>query len=158
MARTRSSLRDRFAIAAFIILLLPIILPIAVLVFVLYFAHRALLYLLIWLVWLPKGKDVLFVYSDSPIWHDYMTTEVMPLVKERAVVLNWSERSRWSRWSLPVHVFRSFAGEQEFNPLVVIFHPLRRARLFRFWLAFKDFKRGYKGPVERMKTEITLSL
>jgi hypothetical protein len=61
-----------------------------------------LLYLLVWALWLPRGKDVLLVYWDSPIWHEYVTTQILPLVQDRAVVLNWSERKKWSHRSLGV--------------------------------------------------------
>ena len=62
----------------------------------------SVLYLVIWSFWLTRGKDILFVYSDSPIWRDYMLTEMLPLVKGRAMVLNWSERNTWNKWSLRV--------------------------------------------------------
>lgn len=75
------------------LLLLPVILPVAVVAFGLFFLYRITLYLLIWTLWLPRGKDILLVYSDSPIWQGYMASEVLPLVQERAVVLNWSQRS-----------------------------------------------------------------
>jgi hypothetical protein len=93
--------------------------------------------MLVWVLWLPRGKNVLLVYSDSPIWHEYMLTEVMPPLGKHAIVLNWSERSKWPWWSFRVYVFHCFAGDREFNPLVVLFRPFRRARVFRFWSAFK---------------------
>jgi hypothetical protein len=130
----------RFWNAAAVVVLLPFILPLAVLALLLSMLHRAVLYLLVWLVWLPRGKDTLFVYSDSPIWREYMTHVVLPLVEKRAIVLNWSERSKWRRWSFAGHVFRSFGGSTDFTPMVIVFRPLRLARLFRFWSAFKDWK------------------
>ena len=141
--------------AALVVLLLPIILPLALITLALYLPYRAALCMLVWILWLPTGKDVLFVYSDSPIWHEYMTTQILPLVRERAVVLNWSERGKWTRWwSFRVHVFHCFGGYREFNPLVVLFRPFRGARTFRFWLPFKDWKRGYKEPVVRLRQEL----
>lgn len=154
MSRKKKSLTARIAEAAVIAVLLPIIIPLVAIVFVLYILHRLGLYVLIWLFWLSQGKDVLLVYSDSPIWHDYMTTQVLPLVQNRAVVLNWSERAKWRKWSFPVHVFRSFGGPQDFNPMVAVFRPLRPARFFRFWPAFKDWKRGYTEPVTRLREEL----
>jgi hypothetical protein len=62
-----------------VVVLLPIVLPLVLITYVLGFAHRISLYMLIWLLWLPKGKDTLVVYSDSPIWRDYMETQVVPL-------------------------------------------------------------------------------
>ena len=134
-----------------IVLILPIWLPLAVIFFVI---PRVLLYILIWLVWLPRGRDVLFVYSDSPIWKEYMLEEILPLVRERAAILNWSERSRWRRWSLAVQVFQALGGDREFNPLVIVFRPLRLARKFRFWRAFKAWKHGDQEPVAKLRQEV----
>jgi hypothetical protein len=137
---------------------MPLVMPLAALSLILFALHRAVLYALIWLMWLPKGKDVLLVYSDSPIWHEYMMEEIVPLAGERAILLNWSERGRWPWWSFKAHVFRSCGGGRDFNPLVVFFRPWRRARVFRFWSAFKGWKRGYTGPLERLKEELVLAL
>ena len=129
--------------------------PIVIFVFV---ANRLALHLLVRLLWLPRGKNVLVVYSDSPIWHEYMTKEILPVVAERAVTLNWSERKKWHRWRLGVAVFHHFAGGREFNPLVMLFRPVRLARVFRFWSAFKDWKRGYREPVDRLRQDLLNAL
>ena len=110
--------------------------------------------MLIWVFWVPRGRDVLFVYSDSPIWKEYMLGEIMPLVQARAIILNWSERSKWPRWSLAVRVFRSLGGELEFNPLVMVFRPFQLARKYRFWQAFKAWKHGDQGPVRKLREEL----
>lgn len=140
------------------LLLLPVILPLAVVALGLFFLYRITLYLLIWTLWLPRGKDILLVYSDSPIWHGYMASEVLPLVQERAVVLNWSQRNSWQKWSLGVAVFRHFGGRREFNPLVILFPPVRSARIFRFWPAFKDWKHGDREPVKCLRRELLAAL
>ena len=158
MSRTTRPLAEKIAATAFGIVLLPILLPLTALALLLYVLHRMTVHLLVWLLWIPKGKDTLCVYSDSPIWHDYMTQEVLPLVENRAVVLNWSERKKWKYWSLPVQVFHSFGGRQAFNPLVVLFRPFRRARTFRFWFAFRDFKHGDSWPVERIVSALRSEL
>ena len=156
--RQKQSFLRRLRQVALILVLLPFVLPLALFALASHIFYRALLYLLVWALWLPKGQDVLLVYSDSPTWHEYMTTQVLPLVQDRAVVLNWSERKKWSRWSLPVAVFHHFGGAGDFNPLVVLFKPLRIANTYRFWSAFKDWKRGYKEPVERLTQELVASL
>jgi hypothetical protein len=158
MIRQKQTFLRRLGQVIFIVVLLPLVLPLALFAVANHLLYRALLYLLVWALWLPRGKDILFVYSDSPIWHEYMATQVLPLVQERSVVLNWSERKKWSRWSLGVAVFHNFGGAGDFNPLVVLFQPLRQARVFRFWSAFKDWKRGYKEPVERLRQELFASL
>jgi hypothetical protein len=128
--------------------------PLIIILLLVLFLRWTCLYLAIWLVWLPRGKNVLFVYSDSPIWRDFMTTRILPLLRERAMVLNWSERKKWQRWSLAVQAFRVFGGEYNFNPLVVVFRPMRLAKKFRFWAAFKEWKWGDKEPVENLRREI----
>jgi hypothetical protein len=149
---------SRLREAVLIVVIVPFVLPLALFAIASHLAYRALLSLLVWVLWLPRGKDVLFVYSDSPIWREYIATQVLPLVHERAIVLNWSERKRWSRWPLSVAVFHHFGGAGDFNPLVVVFGPLRLARVFRFWSAFNDWKRGYKEPVEKLRQELFASL
>src|SRR4051812_24296772 len=116
MARDKEPLSRRLLQATFLIVLLPLLIPLIVLVLVLFLLHRAALYALVWILWLPSGKDTLVIYSDSPIWHDYMTQQILPFVEERAMVLNWSVRKKWHRWSLPVQIFRSFGGRYAFNP------------------------------------------
>jgi hypothetical protein len=156
--RRKQTFWQKLGQAILVVALLLLVLPLAALAFTSYLLYRALLYLLVWAFWLPRGKDVLFVYSESPIWHEYMTTQILPLVQERAVVLNWSERKKWSRWSLGAAIFRHFGGAVNYNPLVVLFQPLRFARIFRFWSAFKDWKRGYEEPVDRLRKELSSSL
>ncbi|HJX84533.1 MAG TPA: hypothetical protein VJ723_09335, partial [Candidatus Angelobacter sp.] len=144
--------------ALVLVIFIPLVIPLAIIGIVSFLVYRTVLYLLIWLVWLPRGKDVLYVSSDSPIWQQYMADQILPLVKNRAVVLNWSEREKWFRYSFSVRVFRAFGGSREFNPLVVVFRPLRRARCFRFLPAFKDWKHGNTGSVEQLRRELMSSL
>jgi hypothetical protein len=158
MTRQKEPRLRRLRNTALLLVVLPLILPLALITITLYLPYRIALYLLVWALWLPRGKDILLVYSDSPIWREYVLSEILPLVQGRAVVLNWSERSKWSQWSFRVHLFRAFGGYREFNPLVVLFRPFRRARSFRFWLPFKDWKRGYREPVERLRQELSAVL
>lgn len=141
------------------ILLAPILVPLLILFFLtLAIAvpiSYLLLYIAIWSSWLTRGKDILFIYSDSPIWRDYMLSEMLPLFESRAVVLNWSERSRWKRWSLRVLAFKFFAGSKAFNPLIVVFRPFCKAKKFRFWPAFREWKQGNRQSVDELKQEVT---
>jgi hypothetical protein len=127
-------------------------------VLVLNYLHRAMVYLLVWLLWLPRGKDVLFVSSDSPVWRQYMETQIFPFVETRAIVLNWSDRKKWSRWSLSRRVFHVFRGSVNYNPMVILFRPFRRARIFRFFPALSEWKHGHTEQVEQLRRDLTLSL
>ena len=137
------------------IFLLIISLPFVIVYVVGYGLYGLLLILLIWLRWIPRGKTILLVTSDSPIWQTYMDTEIISPLESRAVILNWSTRSTWKRGpDLAIMAFRYFGGSQEFNPLAVVFKPLRIPKVFRFWLPFKDHKHGDSARLEQLKTEL----
>ena len=109
-------------------------------------------------IWLTRRKQfTVFVYSDSPIWKDYIETEILPYIKDRAVILNWSERRKW-KTSLEVLAFRYFGGQRNFNPIGLLFRPFRLVRTHRFFEAFKEFKYGDPGRVEEIKNELFKSL
>ncbi len=131
------------------VLLSPLILVVAIL----YGLSGLVLYVAIWLGWCLRGRHVLLVYSDSPIWREYIEKEILPRLEGRAVVLNWSERKRWKN-SLAVLAFWHFGGWRAFNPLVVVFRPFQFAKVFRFFEPFRDFKHGNPKKVEKMKTEL----
>ena len=139
-------------------LLLPIILPLAIVGLVLHFLNKVVVYLLVWVWWLPKGKDALYVSSDSPIWKEYMETEVFTLVTERAIVLSWTARSKWPKWSFAVRVFRTFGRGRDFNPMVILFRPLHRASIFRFLPAFQERKHGDNASIEELRRDLMQAL
>jgi hypothetical protein len=140
------------------VILLPLLLPVVLLVLCLILLFRLAVHLLICLVWIPRGKDVLFVYSDSPIWQEYMLNEVLPLVAGRAVVLNLSHRRSWSRWSLATWAFGTISGDKNYNPLVVRFRPLRRSLRFPFWTAFQEKKHGSATSLEHLTSDLRAAL
>jgi hypothetical protein len=156
--REKKSFGSRLVTVAAFVLFSPVLVPLIVLALVAHFLNLAALYLLVWFCWLPKGKDILYVSSDSPVWRGYMQNEILPLVAGRAIVLNWSERHSWSRLSLHARVFRAFGGWRNYNPMVVLFRPLRRAKVFRFRLAFKDWKHGHPEDLERLRRDLTRAL
>jgi hypothetical protein len=119
-----------------------------------YLLYGLALHVAVWLAWHPRGKRVLLVYSDSPVWKARVEQELLPRLAARAVVLNWSQRQQWPRVWLPGLLLAYFGGPREFNPMVVVFPPWRPARAFRFWKAFHDFKHGRTAPVERLEAEL----
>jgi hypothetical protein len=118
--------------------------------------YELLLCIAIWVAW--GRRRVLFVYSESPIWKGYVETEILPRLRDRAVVLNWSARRNWKPWSLAALAFHAFSGPRAFNPIAVIFHPFRFVRVLRYWKAFKDFKHGSTQPLEELNSELFRAL
>src|SRR5947209_1818294 len=66
-------------------ILFVLLLPFIATLLALFFLHRFLLYILIWCLWVPQGIEALVVYSDSPIWQEYMNEQIIPLLERRAV-------------------------------------------------------------------------
>jgi len=113
------------------------------------------LHFMVWLCWLPRRKNVLLVYSRSPVWQNYMESRILPHLEDRAVILNWSARRKWERrFSLPVLIFYYFGGRREYNPLAVVFRPGRWGKTFRFWRPFQEFKQGKEETLEKLTAEL----
>lgn len=153
MSETKSRDRGRRLGTVVGVSLLVLLSPLILVGAVLYGLSGFVLYVAIWLGWCLRGRHVLLVYSDSPIWREYIEKELLPRLEGRAVVLNWSERKHW-RKSLAVLAFRRFGGWRAFNPLAVVFRPFHRAKVFRFFGPFQEFKHGQPAKVEQLKTEL----
>lgn len=141
--------------------LLALVVPLVLLLslpFLLWIACRAVFYsfvlIMIWIRWLPDGKDTLVIYSDSPHWKEYFETEVNPKLSSRSFVLNWSHRKQWSNLTLPTLAFNGFSGAREFNPLVIVFRLWRWPRRFRFFKAFRDLKHRNQATIRRVIDEL----
>ena len=106
--------------------------------------------------WYPQGKYLLFVYSDSRMWKPYIETEILPRVGEKAVVMNWSERSEWNHKenSLAMQVFGHWGGAKRFNPVAITFLPWWKPVVFRFWYAFKQLQHGKDKALKALEAEL----
>jgi hypothetical protein len=140
-----------------VIVLSPLLFVVALVALLLFVLTSVCLHILIWTLWCLRGRDILFVYSDSPVWHDYVEQRLLPPIRHRAVVLNWSQRKRW-RFSLAEAAFRHFGGYREFNPLAVVFRPFRSTLKFRFWRPFRDWKHGRPATLEKMERDFFSSI
>jgi hypothetical protein len=149
--RRRDGVRSTFG-RAVELLLLVLLSPLLLLALIPYLLYTAALYCAVWLLWCRRGKDILFVWSESPVWKDRIQTRLLPKLGHRAVVLNWSERGKWTeRFSLARIAFGHFGGHREFNPLAVVFRPLRRAKTLRFWRPYKQWNQGQPEALERLE-------
>src|SRR5918993_1434983 len=137
---------------ALIVPFVPVIVAIAGTALILFLISTICLHITIWAWWCLRGRDILFVYSDSRIWRDYIEKQILPHIGERTIVLNWSQRNRW-RVSVARLAFHHFGGYRQFNPLAVVFRPFRRTRTFRFWQPFRDFKHGHPEALRQMESE-----
>lgn len=122
--------------------LLLLLSPLIVAVIFLRALYSLSLYILVWTCWLTRGRDLLFVYSDSPHWKEYIEQEILPRIQHRAIILNWSERRKWIQgMTLGSMLFRHFGGYREFNPIGLYFRPFWIHRTYRFWEPIRKWKK-----------------
>jgi len=115
--------------------LLLVVLVLLVLALPFLLAYRFLLRLVFEILAAAKGRRMLFVYSRSPVWQDYVERNWLPRLADHAMVLNWSDRASWKgRWSFAVWVFRHWAPRDNFNPMAIVFPPFRPAKRGRLLL------------------------
>jgi hypothetical protein len=105
----------------------------------------------------PLGKDLLLVTSDSPHWKDHIERHWLPRWGRRAVVINWSERSRWDGTRPEIALFRRLKEGLEYNPLAIVVAPEDYA-IVRFWRPFRDFKHGKPARLDAAEARLALLL
>ena len=66
--------------------LVIVFLPLAIPIVALYLGYGLLLHMVVWIHWLPRGKHVLFVTSDSPVWSEYIEREILRQIEPQAAV------------------------------------------------------------------------
>lgn len=137
-------------VGALILLLLPLV-PVLL---VTYVAYAMVLQVVIWICWSTRGVNVLIVHSDSPNWRDYIEANIMPRLPASTIMLNWSDRRNWKRFSLPVMAARLFGGSREFNPMIVVFRPFHWAKTYRLWQPLKDYKHGKTEPLQALEAKL----
>jgi hypothetical protein len=113
-----------------------------------------LLHLALCVAWLPRGRRVLFVTSDDPKWKPHLDAHVVPRLPKSTVVLDWSERARWSPLSLGVWLFQMWSGPRDYNPIVIVVRPLGSPKVFRFFEALEENARGRPSSLERVSASL----
>lgn len=112
---------------------------------------------------------MLFVYSDSPNWKEYIESNILPKISSHSIIINWSERDNWNwtRKPLELKIFKEWSGIQkyffkdkkkwdgrEFNPIAITFIPWWKRKVFRFWQPFKDFKHGKEKTLKDLESKL----
>lgn len=100
-------------------------------------------------------KHILFIYSNSPTWKEYIEDNLLPKLEKQSIFLNWSERSKWDSSQLEVKVFSHWAGEKEFNPMAIVLDKFLRVKTIRFYKAFKNRNHGDETLLKQKEEELT---
>ena len=105
--------------------------------------------------WGSQNKYILYVYSESPNWQQYIENNILPVINKRAVLLNWSKRSEWkNKTPLEAKIMFHWGDGKEFNPMAIIFAPKGKVKVIRFHQAFIDLKHGNDVLLKEKETEL----
>jgi len=123
------------------------------------FAYRFGLKLRFWIRHGRKGKPILFVYSDSSNWKDYIETKILPRIDAHSIILNWSKRREWeARMQFEVKLYDQWTGSGEFSPVAIVFPLTGKVRVFRLFQPSQNPKHGRdkvsKGAEQALFTTI----
>ncbi len=100
-------------------------------------------------------KHILFIYSNSPNWEEYLKKNVFPKIEDKTIFLNWSNRSEWENIKpIEAKVFEHWGGNYEFNPMAIIFTPYKKVKTIRFFKAFKQCKKGKTSLLEEQESKL----
>ena len=92
---------------------------------------------------------ILFVYSDSSNWKDYIEANILPRIEAHSIILNWSKRREWgTRMQLETKLFNQWAGPGEFVPVAILFSLTGNVRTLRLWQLSQNSKH-VRGSVSK---------
>ena len=147
----KDRVQPKFVKPIFVILLLLILSPIILIYVLLVDLPLRVIFLL---MALTNKKSIIFVYSESPIWKTYLENNILPMISEHAIILNWSERNQWKRNDWAVRAFHHWGGEQDFNPLAIVFCNFFKVKTIRFYRPFLDYKHGKEQPLRETVSKL----
>ena len=98
------------------------------------------------------GKDLLVVYTDSPLWKSHIESNWVARWSHRTVTLNRSHP--WSRKGPEGALWLAVAGIVEHTPLAIVVPRRGKLRVIRFFTAFKDFKHGKDSRLRVAEREL----
>jgi hypothetical protein len=134
-------------------LLIGFLLGVTVLKSLFPFIHRFGLKMGFWIRHGRKGKFILFVYSDSSNWKDYVETKILPHIETHSITLNWSKRREWQpRMSFETKLFNHWAGSGEFTPTAIILPLIGKVKVIRLWQP-NQYAKSKKGGVSKEAEE-----
>ncbi len=122
-------------LAAILCLVLsPLLIPVAVY----WFASGVVFKLWWWQRHGRFGRQFLVVYSESPKWAEAVPQQVLPVLGDRAVVVNISKVSSWkASRSLERRIHKHWGGRVEHTPIVIKlprFGKVQEVRLFEAFM------------------------
>ncbi len=105
--------------------------------------------------WGKNGKSILFVYSESPNWQQYIEREILPELAPHTVLLNYSKRHEWARkMPLEAKIWEHWTGGRDYNPVAILIPKRGKITTIPFYTAFRDFKHGKDKLLREKEREL----
>lgn len=102
----------------------------------------------------PLNRHILFSYSDSENWTEYIEREIVPKIADKAIVINRTQEQDWKKqYKLEKKALDNFAGTG-INPVALIFRKGLKVKVIPFYEAFRDLKHGKKESIELKREEL----
>lgn len=90
----------------------------------------------------PKGQYILFTYSESENWSQYIEESILPEIEEYSLIINRSKDQKWkSEFKLERRAIELWANINV-NPVAIVFEPNKKVKIIPFYEAFRDLKHG----------------
>jgi hypothetical protein len=105
--------------------------------------------------WFSKGKHIFFLYSDSKKWKEYFEQELIPKIRDKTAVWNWSTRHKdgWCDDIIEAKILKLYRPLGYFCPLAIVFMPNGGVRTFQFYTPYVDMLKSGKKEYKKMEEE-----
>ncbi len=148
------SAKDRLLKVLIMIPIIIFIIPILVFMLILELSYRIIFKIRI----INNGKRIIFVTSNSPIWHDYLENKWINIITKYAYILNWSERNQWNNSQWEIRMFRHWGGDRDMVPMFIIYVNYFHIQKFRLYKPFIEYKHGKDRNLSNIEINIEKSI
>jgi hypothetical protein len=106
----------------------------------------------------PSGKVALIAFTRNRKWSPYIDERILPAIERCSVVIDRSDAQWKEKHPLEERAIRHWAGRREYNPVVITFLPKQKPRVFRFYEAFQETRRGRNKDLEHQTQSLLAAL
>tara|TARA_R110002072_G_scaffold20841_7_gene75247 strand:+ start:3729 stop:4193 length:465 start_codon:yes stop_codon:yes gene_type:complete len=133
----------------FVIALIPVFL----LIFIYSILLKVYIRIRLWVEW-PKGTYVLFAYSESENWSDYIEENILPRIAAHSRVINRTIDQNWKQKYRREKQAIEYWASLNINPVAIVFRAWRPATVIPFYEAFRDLKHGKENAINAKCKEL----
>jgi hypothetical protein len=105
--------------------------------------------------WFPRGKYIFFLYSDSKKWKEYFEKELLPKIKDKSQIWNWSTRQKdgWGDNIIEAKILKIYKPLGYFYPMAIVFLPSGEVKIFQFYSPYINMLKSNKDEYAKLEKE-----